>query len=642
MARSTNILCIDVGSTAVRLAEFSYPSDSMVLQNFKVTEYSELLTEANRHLLITSAVRQALEETEFTTDRCHVSVSGQAAFMRFVKLPPVREEEARILQIIEYEAQQNVPFPMNEVIWDHQLFTTGEDDGDLEVMFVVIKNEIVETVARAITDAGLEPEIVDFAPAALYNVARANHVGENECSMVLNIGGRCTTLLFVDGGRFFARTIPIAGFSITQQIAKEFGISNEEAEALKRAHGFVALGGAYEEPESEVAATISKIVRNVMTRLHGEINRSISVYRAQQKGRKPSHLYLAGGSSTMMFTEHFFSEKLRMEVSYLNPFKIVTIEDNMVAPLQEHAHLFAEVVGVGLRGLNDLMEVPVDVNLVPESIKKKHLMRNRVPFLIASAAVWIAALTFLVLIEQRVSGMYKEATATDQQFIEKLAAKVKVIKRKQEQVTAVQDQINDLDRTLGLRYRWLDLLNAIQRSKPMDVWITGIERMKGPQVVAAEGDQGPEGSDLDIIFSAQVHTVKSADDSKEGDLNWLKVRGQGVFLPEKDAETDTFSRPMFTPVQEEELIKKADLEGLSPAARKKRIEEIRQSLRVSISEKGGTILAQQFRKILILQPEIYNTKSETEIISFNKDVPYDNIEIFEIQINLAEPIGREE
>ncbi|MFT5130662.1 MAG: type IV pilus assembly protein PilM, partial [Rhodothermales bacterium] len=429
MAQISQQLTIDIGSTGIRMGEFEYPQagESMILHRFKVVEYAEQITEANRHVVISDAIRSAYEEGGFTTNRCSVSVSGQAAFMRFVKLPPVREEEARIKQIVEYEARQNVPFPMDEVIWDYQLFSTGESDEDLEVMFVVIKNDIVESVIAAVKSVGLKPKIVDFAPAALYNVARANHIGEEECSMLLNIGGRCTTLLFLDGNRFFARTIPIAGFSITQQIAKEFGIGNEEAEVLKRRHGFVALGGAYEEPESEVAATISKIVRNVMTRLHGEINRSISVYRTQQKGRKPTHLYLSGGSSTMAFTDHFFSEKLRMEVSYLNPFKIVTLDPAMdIKALQEVAHMLPEVVGVGLR-----MSVtcPVEVTLIPESEERRIRFFQRVPWMVGAIVLWLALLVVMTLAYKRVDTLYRDATAKREQRVTALEQKRKKIER---------------------------------------------------------------------------------------------------------------------------------------------------------------------------------------------------------------------
>ncbi|HCN10222.1 MAG TPA: hypothetical protein DIT01_20025, partial [Lentisphaeria bacterium] len=389
MAKTDQVLVLDIGSTGVRVCEFDFPTGGgFILLGYMQVEYTEQLTEENRSLVITAALRSALEKGGFTTTRTAVCVSGQAAFMRFVKLPPVTEEESRVRQIVEYEARQNVPFPMDEVIWDYQLI--GGEDDELEVMFVVIKNDIVEGVIEAVNNVGLKPDLVDFAPAALYNVARANHVGDDECVMILNIGGRCTNLLFLDGDRFFARTIPIAGYSITQQIAKEFAISPEEAEILKRRHGFVALGGAYEEPESEVAATISKIVRNVMTRLHGEVNRSISVYRTQQKGNKPAHLYLSGGSSTMAFTDHFFSEKLRMDVSYLNPFKIIKLGPELsVDDLQQYAHAYPEAVGVGLR---HLIQCPVEVSLIPDSIKQLQLFSKRKPFILMAMVIWLLIL----------------------------------------------------------------------------------------------------------------------------------------------------------------------------------------------------------------------------------------------------------
>ena len=81
--------------------------------------------------------------------------------------------------------------------------------------------------------------------------------------MMLNIGGKFSSLIFLDGSNIFIRSIPIAGDAITQQISKEFNISFNEAEELKIRHGFVGLGGAYEEPDSVVASTVSKIIRNV-------------------------------------------------------------------------------------------------------------------------------------------------------------------------------------------------------------------------------------------------------------------------------------------------------------------------------------------------------------------------------------------
>lgn len=375
---------MDIGAASVKVAEFEYVGDGGVtLVDFDYREYGEDLTEETRSITITSVLREMLMANSFTATNVLLSISGQFALTRFVKLPPVAEEENRVRQIVEFEARQNVPFPMEEVIWDYQLIANPEAD-ELEVMFVVIKNEIVEQITSAVQAVGLQPILVDVAPSACYNAARANHIGDSECAMILNLGARSTNLLFADRAKFFARTIPIAGHSITQQIAKEFGIGMEEAEELKRRHGFVALGGAYAEPESEVAGAVSKIVRNVMTRLHGEINRSIGVYRAQQKGNVPKRLFLTGGSSTMGFTDKFFSEKLGIPVEYLNPFQVVRLHPGINADrLQEVAHMFSEIIGLGLRYC---VQCPVEVSLMPEAITRQVALRQKKPYLVACVA----------------------------------------------------------------------------------------------------------------------------------------------------------------------------------------------------------------------------------------------------------------
>ena len=360
MAKRERFLVIDIGSMALHIAEFeSTTSGGLILFESMNIEYTQAINEQNRTDIISEAIGTALETGKFQSKKVAICISGQSAFMRFVKLPPITDDEESVKKIVQHEAIQNVPFPIDEVVWDYQLIGRGQDSEELEVMFAVIKNEIVDGVIEAVKEHKLKTLHVDFAPAALFNAARANYVGENECAMLLDIGGKCTTLIFLEGNRFFARSIPIAGAQITQQIAKEFSITAQEAEVLKRRYGFVALGGAYEEPESEVAATISKIIRNVMTRLHGEINRTINIYRAQQKGSKPTKLLLAGGSSTMDYTVHFFSEKLRIEVDYFNAFTIVEVKGNR-DDLSKMAHLFPETIGTALRMTHPC---PVDIDL---------------------------------------------------------------------------------------------------------------------------------------------------------------------------------------------------------------------------------------------------------------------------------------
>ncbi|NOY79746.1 MAG: type IV pilus assembly protein PilM, partial [Kiritimatiellaeota bacterium] len=488
MAKTQNVLALDIGATSIKAGLFEYPPQGRIaLVGYSYKEYDEELTEDNRTIMVAGLLREMLLETGFTCRKALVSISGQSAFIRFVKLPPVADDENRVRQIVEFEARQNVPFPIEQVIWDYQLLSKPEMDAELEVMFVVIKNEIVQQITAAVQAVGLDPVTLDVGPIASYNAARANHIGDDECAMILNIGGRSTSLLFADRQRFFARTIPIAGHSITQQIAKEFGIGFDEAEELKRRHGFVALGGAYEEPESEVAAAVSKIVRNVMARLHGEINRSVSVYRAQHKGQRPTRLYLAGGSSIMAFTDHFFAEKLRMEVSYLNPFQVMELGPSVNRrELQEVAHTFSEVVGLGLRYR---LECPVEISLVPESIVRQQALRRKKPYLFACAACILLLLFVTMLAIERKAGMYQTYHREVEGKIGSLQELANEINAAQSDTETVKAAYDSIQKFIERRYTWPRILNEIQRLRPPDVWIESIKPL-------AQVPPAPEGGGM--------------------------------------------------------------------------------------------------------------------------------------------------
>lgn len=630
MAIQDRILSIDIGSTGIRIIEFEYPSSGgLILQAFSRVEFVEQLSEANRVEIITTSLRQAYDKGDFTTKRASIGLSGQAAFMRFVNLPPVSEEESRIKQIVEYEAKQNVPFPMDEVIWDYQL-TSGADE-DLEVMFVVIKNDIVESIVEAVSSVGLRPSLVDFAPSALYNVARANHVGDNECSMVLNIGGRCTTLLFLDGRRFFARTIPIGGFSITQQVSKEFSISIEEAETLKRRHGFVALGGAYEEPESEVAATISKIVRNVMTRLHGEVNRSISVYRTQQKGNKPSQLYLSGGSSTMAFTDHFFSEKLRMEVSYLNPFKIVSLSKSLdVKELEETAHFYPETVGIGLR---NSLECPIEISLIPDSLRKQQSFASKKPFIIGSCIVWFLILIVAILVKAKTVALFRKTAETKKVNVERLTKIKTQIDQLENKEKKAIEKYDTVSAVLDQRYDWSRFFNALQLAKPKDVWFVKIDRMDAPKV-ASTNKKKKKKKRKKSPFASRKKNAASAT-GKDAAI-WFDITAHSIGIPSSEPVREIFTDEQ---IEQFELIVGVsdDAESATADTTEDVDDETEQFWGANIIE-SDIILSEVFLKSLHNSGYFSPDPEETRIIESRFAEKLRNLTTFRIQLKLEEPI----
>src|SRR5204863_1493890 len=224
--------------------------------------------EAARERVILKAIQELFAERPFNSKNINVCAPGFHVFSKFVKLPPV--DTSKVTQIIQYEAQQNVPFPLEEVVWDYQIMGTTPS-GELEVLLVAIKSEVVEGLFRTAEAAGLRLQLVDVSPAALCNAFRYNYGDIEGCTMLLDIGAKTSNLLFFEKGKVYARSINIGANSITQEFAAESKLRFAEAERLKIEQGFVSLGGAYEEPDNPQQAAISKIARQVLTRVHHRV-----------------------------------------------------------------------------------------------------------------------------------------------------------------------------------------------------------------------------------------------------------------------------------------------------------------------------------------------------------------------------------
>src|ERR1051325_3748825 len=320
MLNVKSFLAADFGAATLKVAEFE-PNEAGGL---RLKQYgfralgSEGLQESTREAVLQKALQELLAQGGFESRQVNVCAPGFHVFSKFVKLPPV--DTSKVTQIIQYEAQQNVPFPLEEVVWDYQILGAAAT-GELEVLLVAIKSDIVEGLFRTSEAAGLRLQLVDVSPAALCNAFKFNYGDLDGCTMLLDIGAKTSNLLFFEKGKVFARSINIGANSITTDFIAEAKIPFAKAEEIKISEGFVSLGGAYEEPENPHQAAISKIARQVMTRLHMQVNQTIQFYRTQQGGSAPQRLFLAGGGSIMAYTREFFGEKLNVPVEYYNPFR---------------------------------------------------------------------------------------------------------------------------------------------------------------------------------------------------------------------------------------------------------------------------------------------------------------------------------
>lgn len=477
----------------VGLADFrSTPEGGLVLHAYTTRQLlADPAAESSRISQIKLVIGEMLGELKIKTGRVNYAIAAQSVFTRFVKLPTV--DPGKIDQIVHFEAQQNVPFPIEEVVWDYQL-VASKDESKIEVVLVAIKADLLDELNSSVQDSGLVTGIVDVAPMALYNAFRYNYADAPGCSLLLDIGARTTNLIFVEPNKVFSRSIPIGGTTFTANITREFNESFGESEERKRSSGFVSLGGAYAEPSDPEVARVSKIIRNSMTRLHAEITRSISFYRSQQGGTQPQHVYLCGGSVGLPYIREFFAEKLQMPIDFFNPLRNVTVSSSVdLDAAGRNAHTLGELVGLAIRSAS---EAPMELNLEPASVTKAKLLARKQPFMILAGLCLILSLAGCWL-------YFLRAAQVEGQVINTLTPQVNALKTLAANFDATSQEIEAARATAApfvsavqSRDYWARIIDDINQRLPAQyIWVTSFApvNMSGGQAVTPRQGGGAGG-----------------------------------------------------------------------------------------------------------------------------------------------------
>ncbi|MDP6209457.1 MAG: type IV pilus assembly protein PilM, partial [Roseibacillus sp.] len=421
---------------------------------------------------ITLAVKELATALKVQKEKVRYSMSGQSVFTRFMKLPALQEDN--IEELVKFEAQQHVPFPIEEVIWDWAMLdSTGPEK---EVALVAIKRDALTEINATVAEAGIGTREVDAAPMALYNAFRYNYPEEDAPILLMDVGAKATNLVYIEGTRLFTRSIAVGAASVTTAIAKEYNISFAEAESQKITNGVVSLGGRHTNQLDEATAQLATVIRNSLNRLPAEVARTNSYYRSQQEGNMPTKVFLAGGGADLPYLPDFLEEKLRVPIELFNPLQRISIGKAIdVERLGKEAHMVGELVGLALRGVD---QTPIRIDLVPDVVASQRATAERKPFLIAAAVIVMAGFAAWA--------MNKSVLAAEAEgMAEKLGAKKIELAEpggKIDQQSGRQSDLQDLaDAYAGQqesRVKWIKVLGKVKDYfNDQDVWITDFEAM---------------------------------------------------------------------------------------------------------------------------------------------------------------------
>ncbi|NLX21814.1 MAG: type IV pilus assembly protein PilM [Phycisphaerae bacterium] len=378
MAANKPVWGIDLGQCALKAIRVRAAGDKVEVLDHVYIEHSKILSqpEVNKAALIAESMKKFLDAHDLANERIVVAVPGQHTLARFTKLPPI-DNKKRIPDLVKYEAQQQIPFDMEEVIWDYQIFEDPEA-AETEVGIFAMRRELMREYLRFLSDLNFEPAIVQSSPLALYNALRYDGLCGQESVAILDIGAQNTDLLVVDGNSLWTRNIPIGGNNFTEALLKTFKLSFSKAENLKRSAS-----------SSKYARQIFQAMRPVFADLVAEVQRSIGFFTSSRRGVKLNKLLAMGNAFKLPGMPKFIQQNMGMEVVRPSTFNRLSASNAPNAPqLMDQLLSFGIAYGLAVQGLD---QAPITSNLLPPEIAKQVIWRKKTPWFYGAAACLLLA-----------------------------------------------------------------------------------------------------------------------------------------------------------------------------------------------------------------------------------------------------------
>ncbi len=503
---STPVLGMDVGEHSIKYVLLSRGRKGPLVEQCGVIDIKEngrALPQAFEEL------RARLSAKGFKQFRTVAGISGQSVFLRFVRLPPVPKRQMD--QIIRYEAQQQVPFPIEEVRWDYQVLSALAQD-EREVVLVAVKNEIIEQLSDQLERAGLHPVLVDASILAVTNaLSYCQTIHPGTSSLILDIGGKSTHMIIADRGNLWIRNIPIGGHHFSAAIAEELRISLEEAEQIKSRYGF---GHDEAGLESLMRQKQQAALQMSTGRLFAEVTRSLGFYRSQNPGAVVQDIGLCGGGALLRGLDQAAKERFQLPAKRVDPFVATELgaglsKDEWI----KNKPFLAGAFGLALR----LMEsCRLQIDLVPHALKRQRMRVRQVGYASATAVIvfvmgiacWVYASRLAQIQQLRIADL--DMTLKNMQELSW------GVFREKEQVEILKKKFQRVEQAFGQAHQWPGLLAEIGRVLPSNFWLTRVAGEKDAKIgdwgVVLEGKtSGDIDKDLPMFRQALAQTPGFSD-----------------------------------------------------------------------------------------------------------------------------------
>jgi type IV pilus assembly protein PilM len=351
--RSRPTIGLDIGSSSIKLMELEQDKRSgrHRLVHFAMAPLPpEAIVDGavmNTNVIV-DTIRELVQQQRVKTKQVVASVSGNAVIIKRVTLPQMSEDELE--ESIQWEAEQYIPFDINDVNIDVQILPgIAEDPGQMDVLLVAARKELVNEFQSIIAQAGLKPMVVDVDAFAIANMFELNYDLPDETVALVNIGASNVNIHILRGGvSAFTRDVGIGGRQFTEEIQRTLNISYEEAESMK-------IGDDEADAAAVVPEEIERVLATVGENLATEVQRSLDFYLSTSSDSGISAIYLSGGAARTPGLVRAIERQTGLPVEIADPLRQIQVDERAFNPafLNDVSPQAAVVVGLALRRPGD-------------------------------------------------------------------------------------------------------------------------------------------------------------------------------------------------------------------------------------------------------------------------------------------------
>lgn len=350
MARGKNILGLDIGSSAIKACLLKESKKSLQLVTFDLQPLPpEAIVDGAimDSSTIVDAIMEVVARNKIKMKDCALSVSGNSVIVKKIPLPAMSRDELE--QSIQWEAEQYIPFDINDVFLAVEVLSQNVQPGQMDVLLVAAKKDLINDYMNVAREAGLKPIVMDVDAFCLQNMFEVNY-GElpDQTIVLLDIGATTINInVLSDGVTVFTRDVSMGGNQVTEEIQKQLNITYEEAETYKK-------GG--DSAEAVIPHEVEQVIQQVSDSLASEIQRSLDFYSATSADAAVSRIYLSGGTGNIPSLGRIIGRTSGLPVELVNPFRNIKGDPKTFNPqyLESVGPVAAVSVGLALRRTNEL------------------------------------------------------------------------------------------------------------------------------------------------------------------------------------------------------------------------------------------------------------------------------------------------